>query len=262
MISERVNEWQKRKAYANVIENNKKFYNSWRSIKFTTKGKKIGYSPEFNTFESFYETMFSSYTDGYIITRLDKSKPFSKDNCIWCDKMFACALRENSVKIEYQGLIKTAREWASILNLSYTSVRIRYYRHKDWKSEWLLFGKPKDRKSKPITDWKDNPEMIRSKASKMISSYRCKDNRNGVTECDIDIEWMIDNIIKQKCTYCSDTNRIGADRIDNNKGHTKCNVVPCCYECNCARNNNFTHEEMKVIGETIKKIKENRKLVE
>lgn len=36
------------------------------------------------------------------------------------------------------------------------------------------------------------------------------------------------------------------------------NVVPCCYDCNCARNNNFTHEEMFILGKTIREIKNNR----
>lgn len=47
-------------------------------------------------------------------------------------------------------------------------------------------------------------------------------------------------------------------RKDNFKGHTYDNVVPCCYICNCARNNNFSFEEMKLLGKTIKKIIENR----
>jgi len=43
------------------------------------------------------------------------------------------------------------------------------------------------------------------------------------------------------------------------KGHTKNNVVPCCLECNTARNNNFSFEEMKILGKTIGEIKNSRK---
>lgn len=99
---------------------------------------------------------------------------------------------------------------------------------------------------------------IRQKASKMISAYKHRDIHNGLTVCDIDIDWMIENIIKKPCVYCGDTRRVGCDRIDNHFGHTKDNVVPCCYECNCARNNNFTHEEMLILGKAIKQIKEQR----
>ena len=93
----------------------------------------------------------------------------------------------------------------------------------------------------------------------MIASYKHKDSINGVTICDIDIDWFIKNISNKPCIYCGDTNRVGCDRIDNSKGHTKDNVVPCCYDCNCARNNNFSYEEMLIIGKTIKKVKKLRK---
>ena len=93
----------------------------------------------------------------------------------------------------------------------------------------------------------------------MISSYKHTDKVNGFEEvCDIDIDWMIDNIIMKSCYYCGDPNRVGCDRIDNSKGHTKNNVVPCCYDCNCARNVNFTFEEMKILGKTIAEIKQSR----
>ena len=92
----------------------------------------------------------------------------------------------------------------------------------------------------------------------MISSYRHKDKVNNTSICDIDIDWMIENIINKPCYYCGDIHKIGCDRIDNSKGHTKDNVVPCCFECNCARNNNFTVDEMKIIGQAIKKVKEAR----
>ncbi len=36
------------------------------------------------------------------------------------------------------------------------------------------------------------------------------------------------------------------------------NCIPCCKECNVARMNNFTHEEMLIIGQAIKAVKENR----
>ena len=64
-------------------------------------------------------------------------------------------------------------------------------------------------------------------------------------------------------TYEGFYNEVGKDykdgyilrRIDNTKGHTKENCVPCCIECNIARGNNFTYEEMKRLGKTIKEIK-------
>lgn len=51
---------------------------------------------------------------------------------------------------------------------------------------------------------------------------------------------------------------IGCDRIDNNKGHSIDNVVPCCNICNTVRGNNFTVDEMKLLGSLIKKIINNR----
>lgn len=92
----------------------------------------------------------------------------------------------------------------------------------------------------------------------MISSYKVKDCKNGTNICDIDIDWMIENILAKECVYCGDNHRIGCDRIDNNKGHTKDNVVPCCIECNTARNNYFSFEEMKLLGQTIRQIKQSR----
>lgn len=38
-------------------------------------------------------------------------------------------------------------------------------------------------------------------------------------------------------------------------GHTVQNTVPCCRECNTARMDNFSHEEMKIIGEAMREIK-------
>ena len=61
-----------------------------------------------------------------------------------------------------------------------------------------------------------------------------------------------------ECVYCGGTENLGLDRIDNNKGHTKENVLPCCRPCNTMRGDNFTVVEMKKIGKVIKMIKESR----
>jgi hypothetical protein len=92
----------------------------------------------------------------------------------------------------------------------------------------------------------------------MISAYKFKDKKNGLNICDIDIDWMLENIMNKPCIYCGDIHNVGCDRVDNSKGHTKDNVVPACYECNCARNNNFSYEEMLELGKAIKIIKEKR----
>ena len=80
---------------------------------------------------------------------------------------------------------------------------------------------------------------------------------DGVPD-DYTIDDMLE-VMSKPCVYCGDTSRIGLDRIDNSKGHTKDNTVPCCYECNCARNNNFTYDEMLQIGKVIRDIKLKRK---
>ena len=56
------------------------------------------------------------------------------------------------------------------------------------------------------------------------------------------------------CTYCGFPST-GMDRIDNNLGHTKDNCVPACMHCNIARMNNFTHDEMFVIGNAIRDVR-------
>lgn len=51
-------------------------------------------------------------------------------------------------------------------------------------------------------------------------------------------EWIEANIFSgQTCIYCgeSDWHKLGTDRIDNSKGHTPDNCVPCCASCNGKR---------------------------
>lgn len=256
-IDERVNEWQKGKALVNMRQENPYIFNSWRSFRYSQKGKNIGWSEDWDNFENFYNDMKDSYVDNYRLIRVDKNKPFSKENCKWVSPDEISLYREQTVLLEYDNKALSFKEWAIIANTTTAAIKNRYYKHRDWDVKDIIFGKRKNRGAKTPKD-KSECENIRAKASKMISAYKCKDKKNETTICDIDIDWMIENIINKNCIYCGDSSRVGCDRIDNSKGHTKDNVVPCCYECNCARNNNFSFEEMKIIGEAIRCVKQQR----
>lgn len=66
-------------------------------------------------------------------------------------------------------------------------------------------------------------------------------------------------LISQPCFYCGFPNDVeismGLDRLDNAGGYTLGNVASCCAACNLARNNNFTVDEMKIIGAAIRAVK-------
>lgn len=96
------------------------------------------------------------------------------------------------------------------------------------------------------------------KAFHRVMSYKAIDKKKGL-DFDLTIEWYKENIEGKPCYYCDDSeSSIGCDRIDNQKGHTKLNVVPCCKLCNTTRMNNFTHDEMIILGRSVNQIKKSR----
>lgn len=67
-------------------------------------------------------------------------------------------------------------------------------------------------------------------------------------------------LIKQPCFYCglalNSSVRSGLDRVDNTLGYIIDNVVPCCVECNVAKSDLFSYNEMKqFIGPAIRAVK-------
>ena len=232
-------------------------FNSWRAILYTKKGKLIGFDDSWKKYDTFYNDVESEYIEGYRLVRLDKSRPFGPTNFKWLSELDAAALVSTTVLLTYNNETRTLRDWANQYNIPYNGLIMRYHKNKNYSIEEILFGRKRG-KSKVITDISELTKSgIRSKASKMCSSYKLKDWKRGVTY-DLDMEWFIENILTKECVYCGDILHVGCDRIDNNKGHTKDNVVPCCYTCNCARNNNFSFDEMKLLGETINSIKQRR----
>ena len=85
-------------------------------------------------------------------------------------------------------------------------------------------------------------EYVKSKmgrAQKQYQQYKFMDKRNGFDELiDFDAKWIVDNIYNEPCAHCGETDwhKLGCNRIDNTKPHTKDNVESCCFHCNCVLN--------------------------
>lgn len=90
------------------------------------------------------------------------------------------------------------------------------------------------------------------KAKSRLNSYKGHDKKKGL-ECTMTEEFLFD-LLQKPCTYCGFPCS-GADRLDNSLPHTNENCVPCCFECNMARSDKFTVEEMKIIGGAIRIVK-------
>lgn len=104
---------------------------------------------------------------------------------------------------------------------------------------------------------------IKDSIIKYLVRYKESDIRKGFYDNDLSYDWFYENIYIQPCKYCGTTeHNIGADRIDNLKGHSKENVVPCCALCNITRADRFSVNEMMLLGETIAKIRQNRLCVD
>ena len=248
--------WKNRDDYiGDIVNEHPRIYTSWRAFRFTEKGKKVGCVPEWKDFRTFYNDVVGTYSDGLVLGRKNLEEPWGPDNFMWLTPDEVGDLKARTF-IEYGGKTLSLKQWSKELGVSLAAIKLRYYRHRDtFTTEEILFGKVKKRNDKKPRGIYESTTSIRAKASKMVSSYKVKDKKLGVNVCDIDIDWMIENILLQPCHYCGDTYRIGCDRIDNTKGHSKDNVIPCCYECNVARGNNFTYEEMRRLGKTIAEIK-------
>lgn len=112
--------------------------------------------------------------------------------------------------------LERIKEWAKE-NAEHRSEYLKEYRknHKEEAKEWYKTKK--------------------GRASYLLQNYRREDRKYNRGDCDLTVEWIIDNIFSKNCAHCNETDwrKIGCNRLDNSKPHTMDNVEPCCYKCNC-----------------------------
>lgn len=87
---------------------------------------------------------------------------------------------------------------------------------------------------------------------KKYTNYLEGDIKKGRKELiDYTFEEFVKILVGGKCHYCGNTRRLGLDRIDNTKGHTKANTLVACCECNLIRKDRFTVKQMEEISKYI-----------
>lgn len=126
---------------------------------------------------------------------------------------------------------------------------LQYYK----KNKINVYPKGEEPKTPKIRNVRQEPawKRIKRECKHRDKKYPIKSRYNLTDE-------ELKAILNKPCTYCHDIENIGLDRINNNFGHCKDNVIPCCSFCNMVRGNRFTVDEFKIIGLDIQKIKKKR----
>jgi len=93
----------------------------------------------------------------------------------------------------------------------------------------------------------------------------CKDR--GI-KVDLSYEDLLYFVSQKTCEYCNkeliwierQTKRTSGatnlDRKESDRGYSRNNCVPCCWECNRIKGNVYTYQEMKIIGLLFKQLRE------
>lgn len=71
----------------------------------------------------------NGYLENLVLSRKDKSKDFSPENCIWIDKKDSFLNSSRTNTIEVDGAAHSGKEWAKILGLSVNSINKRVKKH-------------------------------------------------------------------------------------------------------------------------------------
>lgn len=77
------------------------------------------------------------------------------------------------------------------------------------------------------------------RAAVLVAAYNQIDKTHGRGKGDLTAKWVAENILSKPCAHCGETDwhKIGCNRLDETKPHTKDNVEPCCKRCNDFLNN-------------------------
>lgn len=108
-----------------------------------------------------------------------------------------------------------------------------YHKHKE-KAQKISIEYYRNNREDRLSYHKEYTKTKMGRASYLAAAYDREDRKYNRGECDFDAKWIVENIFDKPCVHCGETDwrKIGCNRLDNSKPHTKDNVEPCCGKCN------------------------------
>lgn len=117
-------------------------YGSWYAMKqrcsnqnnkqfMDYSGRGITYPEKWEGFDGFKADMGVSYSKGLTIERIDNSKNYSIENCRWATRKEQNNNKRSNIVLTLNGETHPIAIWAERMNLSFGTVRSRFYRGMD-----------------------------------------------------------------------------------------------------------------------------------
>lgn len=123
-----------------------KTQNSWRKLRSRCDdpkneyyhlygGRGITYDPRWKSFREFYNDM-GIRPEGKTLDRIDTNGNYCKENCRWATAIEQGNNMRTNVLLTYNGVTKTATQWAFEKNITWAAIRWRIA--KGWPPERIL----------------------------------------------------------------------------------------------------------------------------
>lgn len=114
------------------------FYRCWRNVKCRCiypyavgyknyGGRGITFCKKWETFQGFYEDMYSTYKEGLTIERIDPNGNYCPENCTWIPRSNQNDNTRKTVRFEYKGQTKTLKQWAVSFGINYNTLYNRLF---------------------------------------------------------------------------------------------------------------------------------------
>ncbi len=104
-----------------------KEYTAWNTLRSASKKEGIYCSEDWLTFDGFYKDM-GNHMQGTFFKRIDKTKGYVKENCIWATSIAKKGRKGKKDIIRFNGKSQHLSAWAREIGVSPQTLRARLYK--------------------------------------------------------------------------------------------------------------------------------------